>query len=509
MGINTNYVHKIDALQSELNDIKTEKESYENDLCKMRNEMNEKKEIILNLQHENTVSFHKNKNLEQESVNKELTETIQNLSNNLSQRTNKLEENSKNHMAAFEKFKKYESASKKKIEKLKGLLATKKEEVKILTTNVERKQSELESIKTNLEKMNAENDQIRNEKIDFEKYMAENEMAKQELNANINSLNKQNNNQKTEILALTQSLDDSNKLNEDATEQINKLNAQIGIAQSEQSENQQKINSLNEKIKNLHALFQDEMKKEMESLTQSKFIDLNQKINDEYLQKHEAQINGLKENIIKLQTGLQKKENASATLLQNEMKDLKIKLKENQESNNKIKEMSEKYDAMEIELSSIQNKNGKLNKSINILKKKVERFQKQTKKLKDENKALKEKKKETNDENVKNENEQQPVRRSSRKTRAAFKPLSSNKVTKRNKISSDEDSDVVSKPTHRYQLRSSSKKRKRSRDVMERENRAERSSVLRNKKKRNKKQNVDEILLNSVEPTKKRRKTNS
>jgi len=336
--------------------------------------------------------------------------------------------------------------------------------------------------------------------------MAENEMLKQELNANINSLNKSNNDQKTEILALTQSLDDVNKLNDDATEQINKLNAQIGIAESVRTENEQKIDSLNEKMKNLHTLFQDEIN----NLSQTKFIDLNQQINDKYLQQHEAQINGLKENIIKIKKCLneKEKENETTKVLQNEMNDLKIKLKETEESDNKIKEMSAKYDAMEIELSSIQNKNGKLNKSINILKKKVERFQKQTKKLKDENKALKEKKKEINDEN-KNETDHEHVRRSSRKTRAAFKPLSSNKVTKRNKISSDEDSDVVNKPTHRYQLRSSSKKRKRSRDVMERENRTDKSSVLRSKKKQNKKQNVDEMLLNSVEPTKKRRKTNS
>merc|ERR1712083_61305 len=164
----------------------------------------------------------------------------------------------------------------------------------------------------------------------------------------------------------------------------------------------------------------------------------------------------------------------------------------------KIKEMAAKYDAMEIELSSIQNKNGKLNKSINILKKKVERFQKQTKKLKEENKELKQKKK-ANAENEENENDPQPVRRSSRKkTRAAFKPLSGNK-----KISSDEDSDIVTKPTHRYQLRSSSKKRKRSREIMERENNGSKASALRNKIQQKKKKKVDDLLLNSVEPTKK------
>merc|ERR1712207_138746 len=133
---------------------------------------------------------------------------------------------------------------------------------------------------------------------------------------------------------------------------------------------------------------------------------------------------------------------------------------------------------MEIELSSIQNQNGKLTKSINILKKKVERFQKQTKKLKEENKALKAKKNASDENNENNTNDVQPLRRSSRKTRAAFKPLSGNK-----KISSDEDSDIVSKPTHRYQLRSSSKKRKRSREVIERGNHSQKSSALRNKNK--------------------------
>merc|ERR1739842_278977 len=96
------------------------------------------------------------------------------------------------------------------------------------------------------------------------------------------------------------------------------------------------------------------------------------------------------------------------------------------------------------------------------------------------------------------------------KQRTAFKALDDNRSPK--KASSDEDSDV--KPAHRYNLRSSSKKRKRSREILDRNDQSRGATALRNKIRKNQedktKQNLDKLLLNSVEPTKKRRKmTNS
>merc|ERR1712129_685236 len=354
------------------------------------------------------------------------------------------------------------------------------------------------------------------EQGEFEKYMAENKMNREELSANIKSLKKQTNDSKAEILTLTQSLEDVTKLNADATEQINKLNAQMGISESERLEHQQTIELQSEEIKKLTDLFQDEIVKEMDVLTQSKFAELNQKINEQYLQQHELKLDTLKQQMSKLNVSLKTKEkkmaqevNAFTDSLKNEMENLKTQLKAAQESGGgKDTELEAKYSAMEIELSSIQNKNAKLEKSINILKKKAERFQKQVKKLKDEKKKKTNAKANNDDEN---ENEQPHLRRSSRKKqRTAFKALDDNKSPK--KASSDEDSDV--KPTHRYMLRSSSKKRKRSREMVDRDNQSRGATALRNKIRKNQedktKQNLDKLLLNSVEPTKKRRKmTNS
>merc|ERR1712130_245501 len=179
-------------------------------------------EELLNVQHQRNENEHKLKSLKggkeainnelsaAQALNKELNETLKNLTKNLGEMTNKLEQTTKDSMSQIEKFKKYEVGTKKKINKLKKCIVTKSEEIKILTANIERKQSELESFKSNLDEIKIENEEFRKNKVKHEQYMAENELFKDELNAKFNDINKQNDDKKGEILKLTQKLNEEN-----------------------------------------------------------------------------------------------------------------------------------------------------------------------------------------------------------------------------------------------------------------------------------------------------------
>merc|ERR1712129_52102 len=119
---------------------------------------------------------------------------------------------------------------------------------------------------------------------------------------------------------------------------------------------QQTIELQSEEIKKLTDLFQDEIVKEMDVLTQSKFAELNQKINEQYLQQHELRLDTLKQQMSKLNVSLKTKEekmtqevNAFTDSLKKEMEDLKTQLKAAQESGGgKDTELEAKYSAMEI-----------------------------------------------------------------------------------------------------------------------------------------------------------------
>eukprot|EP01083_Nonionella_stella_P088184 245595_1 len=96
-----------------------------------------------------------------QSVNDELSETVKSLKENDTSKAHQFENKTNELLAHLNTFKKYETASKKKIDNLKKSVTANHKEIEILKSSLKYKQIELENTNANVAQIQTENDKIR------------------------------------------------------------------------------------------------------------------------------------------------------------------------------------------------------------------------------------------------------------------------------------------------------------------------------------------------------------
>eukprot|EP01083_Nonionella_stella_P086428 240126_1 len=324
------YQTNVEAHESELNGLKQKCDT-------LQGELRQKSTQILNLEHEQTVlKEHTLKTLQQEnerlngelsavqSLNQELSQSVKNLGTDFTAKAGEFEKNNQELKANLNTYKKYETASKKMIGKLKKNLAAKQEEIKVLESNVERQ-------KTRVTEIQSENDKILLEYNTLAKQMSQNQLSTQEFEGKIKHLQQVNEDQQKHMMQVTLTLEDTSKLNEELKTEVNALTAKINIAQTVEIEAQEYMDKVKEMVQNIN------------DSSDMKWNDLQENVG-QHCDAREKTLSGIKSRVGKLQS------------------EYLMKVKECEELEKKQKPICDERDAMEIELTSAQKKNKKLNK---------------------------------------------------------------------------------------------------------------------------------------------------